>query len=672
MPALHAALDAGASALYLGLKQLNARYGAQNFTVDELRRAVALAHQANAKVFLTLNTDLAQREVALAARCLAVAAECGVDAALVRDPGLLAMRPHFPQLAFHFSTQAGVSSSAGVVAARRLGISRAVLARELSLAEIAAASSVPDMETEVFVQGALCFSCSGRCLLSSWGGGRSGNRGQCASPCRVGWTASTGKEGRFLSMHDLCLADWVSSLAKAGVKSLKIEGRLKSPAWVSRAVSLYRRILDGELRGDSLMAEARALGDYTGRALTDGYLRGDRNQLTGEDLGRGASCSGPAFPPEPKKQTVLDIQVVPGDNHSTLWRFLYGEKELVHRTPPQKIANPKRAVRVAEALERMAQSVPDSLRGATLLDNALDNLLLPRNAVNRAQDELTGFLRNLSRTEDGLPHGVTLPPAVQRLVARNGGAISPENARRLGDKPDRCRVLWQDAATVAAALPNVRLVIQCAPLNETEAVQQGEAALALRSRCDAVALPQICYEGQLDALRALLRAVVSAGLAVEVNSWDTWQLATEAGAVMEAGPGLQVLNALAAAKLQELGCTCVSVACEIDAEQLQDLCAAATTPLSLTIFARPPLMSTRVDLPTELLDKPLEDSRRIVLIPSREGAVTVLRPSRPMDWRGLSNPAVRVAHLVLDLCGLRALPPRDPKPFLFNYDRRLR
>ncbi len=278
--ALEAALQAGADAVYFGLKHLNARRGAANFTPEELPDIVHRVHQAGGKAHLTLNIDIHQRELGLAARTLALAAEAGVDAVLVRDPALLALRPHFPRLDFHFSTQAAVTTSAGVQAAKAMGLSRVVLARELSQAEIAAAAAVPGVETEVFVQGALCFSCSGRCLLSSWGGGRSGNRGACASPCRVPWTNADGQTANPLSMHDLCLLGHLDALRAAGVASLKIEGRLKSPAWVAQAVSLYRHAADKTALPAALQAEADRLGEYTGRMMSSGYFNADRHDLT--------------------------------------------------------------------------------------------------------------------------------------------------------------------------------------------------------------------------------------------------------------------------------------------------------------------------------------------------------------------------------------------------------
>ncbi len=199
--ALEAALASGADAVYFGLVTLNARRRAKNFSQDEFVKAVETVNARGAKAYLTLNIDLAQRELGQAARMLELARQCRADAVLVRDPALLALRAEYGELKFHLSTQTCMTNSAEVAAAGKLGADRAVLAREMTLAEIAAASAVPGVQTEVFVQGALCFSVSGRCLLSSWVGGRSGNRGTCTSPCRVPWTLS--EEG---DRHLLCEA----------------------------------------------------------------------------------------------------------------------------------------------------------------------------------------------------------------------------------------------------------------------------------------------------------------------------------------------------------------------------------------------------------------------------------------------------------------------------------
>jgi len=186
-------------------------------------------------------------------------------------------------------------------------------------------------------------------------------------------------------------------------------------------------------------------------------------------------------------------------------------------------------------------------------------------------------------------------------------------------------------------------------------------------------LPQVMYEGQLEAMRRLLSIVVAAGGRIEVNSWDGLWLAREAKAEFTAGPGLAVLNSIAATRLCELGCKSVYVASEIDRGQLEDLSAKAEVPLSLTVFGRIALMTTRAELPSLFADSEFTDARGITLEPEHVAGVTMLRPKRPMDWRGVRNRSVKVKNLVMDLHGYRSQRvPQEAQPFLFNYDRRLR
>ena len=662
MEALKAGLSAGADAFYLGLKNLNARNGAKNFLPDELREAVQLAHANNGRIYLTLNTAISQRELGLAARSLALAEDCGVDGILISDPAMLAMKEFFPKLKFHFSTQAGVSSSAGVMAAKQLGLTRVVLARELTFEEIRAAAAIKGIETEVFVQGALCFCCSGRCLLSSWGGGRSGNRGSCTSPCRVPWTNADGVEARPMSMRDLSLTDWVDALALAGVDSLKIEGRLKSAAWVSKAVALYRQALDHTESPEAIRQNALSLGDYTGRDLTDGYLRDDRDGLTAVS-GRVASTSSSQIAPVPQKET-LTITVGEDGKQGTIWQFSQGAKSATFRTPPQRIANPRRASTIAEALNAMQATVKSPV-SCTLLQE-LAGKLLPRSAVNNAVEAFGTFLHSLAKEDDGMPRGLELPTKLKSLLATTPSLCSA-NSHPLGDVPTRVRIPWN----AQIALPdNLTQIRECNPNTIEEAEKQAQAVCAVPQAI--ASLPQVIYEHQLAPLKHIIEKLAKAGRTIEVNSWDTWQLANECGAVMEGGPGLAVLNAHAARKLYQLGCQLISVSQEIDMNQLQDLCAAADVPLSITVFGRPALMTTRAKLPTLFANSSFADTRGITLQPEPFGELTILRPTRPFDWRNLRNPAIKAAALVLDLNGYNAVPTPEKQPFLFNYDRRLR
>ncbi len=268
--ALEAAVRAGADAVYLGGKALNARVRAGNFSDEELRDAVAYCHTRGVKVYLTLNTILSDAQLPEAERSLERACAIGIDALILQDPGLISLvRRTAPGMEIHASTQMSVHTRAGLRLLQEMGFSRAVLAREMSEKELRQALC-EQIETEVFVHGALCMCVSGQCYLSAMIGGRSGNRGACAQPCRLPFSAPGGT-GHDLSLKDLSAIEKLPALEKMGVDSFKIEGRMKRPEYVAAAVDACVKSLDGTLStGD--MDALRSIFSRSG--FTDGYLEG--------------------------------------------------------------------------------------------------------------------------------------------------------------------------------------------------------------------------------------------------------------------------------------------------------------------------------------------------------------------------------------------------------------
>ena len=247
--ALRAAVDSGANAVYLGYRAFGARASATNFDGQALEAAVRYAHLYHVRVHVTVNTLVKPDEMPDLRAALGEIAASGADAVIVQDLGVAALvRQEFPSLAMHASTQMAICNAEGARLARQLGFSRVVLARECALADVREVAAT-GIETEVFVHGALCTAVSGRCLMSSMSGGRSGNRGRCAQPCRQGFRMD-GMQGPLLSLRDLCLLDDLPAVCASGVRSLKVEGRLKSPEYVAVATSVYRRALDAVARGD--------------------------------------------------------------------------------------------------------------------------------------------------------------------------------------------------------------------------------------------------------------------------------------------------------------------------------------------------------------------------------------------------------------------------------------
>ena len=536
---LEAALEAGADAVYLGLTTLNARRHARNFSEAELARACELAHAQGRRIHLTLNIDLAQDELSRAARVLELACALHVDAVLVRDPALLALKPHFPELEYHLSTQACIASSADVEAARELGARRVVLAREMTLAEIAAASRVAGVETEVFAQGALCFAVSGRCLLSSWVGGRSGNRGLCTSPCRVPWSVDGRPGGTPFSMNDLSLATRVEELRAAGVSALKIEGRMKNPSWVGATVALLRKAIDRTAAPEQLAREAERRGATPGRRLTSAFLDGRRDELIEPPGQEGPEAAAEASP----ERRTLEV--------------------------------PLRASVAALLHEVDASARPDA-----------------------------------------------------------------------GPAPDRVRLSADQAAAVLERVrPRAGAIVE-----GLDAEGLRRLAAAFPGLCLIASLPAVFFEEERRSVESLVAAAALLGAPVEANTWGGWLLARRAGAQVLAGPGLGILNSLAAFELQRRGVAEATVALEVDASKLEALLSRVRLPCAVVVFARPALMTSRVELPPRLAGAELEDRRAVKLRARRAGSLWEWRPVHPFDLRASLLPRA-TAHTVVDLVG---------------------
>ncbi|MBQ3390021.1 MAG: U32 family peptidase [Firmicutes bacterium] len=285
MEHFEAAAENGADAIYFGGKGFNAREYADNFEPSEMTRAIRYAHRKGVKAYMTLNTLVKQEELESALKQGAEGAEAGVDAFIIQDLGLAALlRKELPEIPLHLSTQGTVYDRAGVKMARELGFKRAVLARELSLEQIRDCAAEPGIETEIFVHGALCMCLSGQCAMSQLIGGRSGNRGQCAQPCRRWYELETeggeplGEAGYLLSPRDLSYLPDLNALVRAGVDSLKIEGRLKTPEYAALTVKTFRKYLDRIAGGGEKAPEARDMERleqvFSRGKFTRGYLYG--------------------------------------------------------------------------------------------------------------------------------------------------------------------------------------------------------------------------------------------------------------------------------------------------------------------------------------------------------------------------------------------------------------
>lgn len=247
--AFYGAINAGADAVYLGGSSFGARAYADNFSVEELLKCIEYAHIFNKKIYLTVNTLVKDREFEALHEFITPLYEAHIDGLIIQDLGVFQyIKNHFPEMELHASTQMTICSEHGAKLLKEMGASRIVPARELSLKELISIKNNVDIEIEAFIHGAMCYCYSGQCLYSSILGGRSGNRGRCAQPCRLPYTVKTGNvqydEAYYLSLKDMCTIESIPDLIQSGIDSFKIEGRMKRPEYAAGVTSIYRKYID--------------------------------------------------------------------------------------------------------------------------------------------------------------------------------------------------------------------------------------------------------------------------------------------------------------------------------------------------------------------------------------------------------------------------------------------
>lgn len=282
---LVAAVQAGANAVYLGGKSFGARHYASNFSMEELKEAIQYCHLRNVSVYVTVNTLIHERELVDLSSYLEELGKIHIDGIIVQDLAVAKIaRKVAPQIEIHGSTQMTVHNAQSAIALEKLGFSRIVLARELTLEEIHTICNSTQLEVEIFVHGALCIAYSGQCLLSSMIGGRSGNRGKCAQPCRLpyqlecnGKKVALPKGNHLLSPKDLNFINYLDQFREIGVASLKIEGRMKSPEYVATVVNSYRNALDKK-------SEEKSSSEKLDKVFNRGYSNGYLQSLSGKTM----------------------------------------------------------------------------------------------------------------------------------------------------------------------------------------------------------------------------------------------------------------------------------------------------------------------------------------------------------------------------------------------------
>ena len=577
--AVIAAVQNGADAIYMGLGNFNARRGAKNFTDEEFERSMRYCRIRGCKVYVTLNTLVNDREIAQAVESARLASQLGADGIIIQDLGLAyAIRQALPDIPLHASTQMSIHNLAGVEAAAEMGMTRAVLARELSLEQIKFITQHASIETEVFVHGALCFCQSGQCYMSALIGRRSGNRGMCAQPCRMQYSLGGRMDDYPMSLKDNCLVDRLRELEDAGVACLKIEGRMMRPEYTAIVTKIYSKALKEHRQPSDEEMETLEKA-FSRQGFTQGYFNGDKKDMFGRRE-------------EPDKDT---------EKLFTLARKGYSEGELrrvpVHFYTVAEKGMPVKAIAFDDDGNRAAAmgGVPEKARGQGLTATYITEQMFktggtPYNCVeNRAQAD-PGLYLPASEIND----------LRRRLVSELSEQRAKPPIRRVGKLPEKPKgkLPTGDPAMIFQVLTEEQLSPELAALKPqylyvpltlmTEKLdllrpfaEQGTIPVAV--------LPRVIADNEAAAVYDMLSRMFDQGVnEALVGNLGHAMLAKKAGMKLRGDFGLNTFNALSMEVIRQAGFISATASFELRLSQIRDMIKPLDT--ELIIYGRIPLM----------------------------------------------------------------------------------
>ena len=589
-----AAVNAGCDAVYLGGSLFNARIGAGNFTLDEIKDALDYGHLRHVKTYVTMNTLLDDGDIPKAVKFASKLYAMGVDALIIQDYGLgYAIHEALPDFELHLSTQATVYSPRGVLAAQELGYKRTVLSRECTLDEIRACAEVG--EVEIFIHGALCICYSGQCQLSRYIGGRSGNKGMCAQPCRLPYTyrdaaGRTALGTNPLSPKDLCLIDDIPGLIEAGAASFKIEGRMKSPEYVATVVSIYRKYIDQYYETGRINVSEKdrtaLLQVFNRDGFTRGYLNGDPGDSlmtrgvpknSGVLVGKISKNSGKSLTAEIRAFEAIkmhDVLEVRSNTGNTSFKVTY-LKEDPKRKGLLTVGDLKDKVFSGDKVYRLiSQDLLD--QAAETIGNPkkvpLDIFLLAKVGQPiklTAKDPETGLSFTVSNPE------ILAQPAMKAALRKEDIL---KQLRKTGDTPfylKEAEILMDENIFAPVSVLNAlrrellngleemitrhyeRSLEGFAPGPAPEGIGYGSYDTVFDVDDKAVILPQVTkgsYDRWLEEnLESLAIKVKAANSAVVINSIAWIRPCADLGVKVIGGPGLNIVNSYAPEALKTLG-----------------------------------------------------------------------------------------------------------------------
>ena len=576
MDALRAAVQNGANAVYLGCGPFNARQSAKNFTPQTLKEAVKYCHIRGVDVHLTLNTLVTDREYAQVADMIRHAASCCVDAFIVQDLGVVQLcRQIAPHIPIHGSTQMTIHSLPGVQFCAAMGLKRVVLSRELSREEIRYICAHSPIEIEVFAHGALCMCYSGQCYMSAMIGGRSGNRGRCAQPCRQSYGYHHW-EGKYpLSLKDNCLVEYLQELEEMGVASIKLEGRMKKAEYVATVTAVYRKALD-EAKVTQPMIDA-LMTAFNRQGFTDGYYthRIDRNMFgiredTKEDPEWLQAARNSYEAGESQLVDVTFRGLVTVDGSSLTVTDPEGRTCQVTGPVPELARNVP--LTGAALAQRIAKTGGTPYRCVEVRTHVDPGLTISAAAVNAMRRDVLNQLTAIRARREEHPIRKAAPVTYQKGQRGLPGLTIQVTSRE----------------QLTPKLVNTEAVMLYVPIHVLMADDNLTHTLARRGRVG-VALPRIVHDGELPKIIHDLSVLSELGIRdVLVGNLGLLIPAREAGMRLHGDFGLNIFNSGSMNLLQALDFASATVSFELTLPQIRDLSKSVNT--ELIGYGRLPLM----------------------------------------------------------------------------------
>ena len=578
MDALRAAVCNGADAVYLGADAFNARRGAKNFTLDELPEAVRYCHVRDVKVHLTLNTLVSDREMRSAAQTISAAARAGVDAFIVQDLGIVSLCKELaPGVALHASTQMSIHSLEGVKKAAEMGISRVVLARELPRENIAFICRNSPVEIEVFVHGALCMCYSGQCYMSAMIGRRSGNRGQCAQPCRMAYGYDRYDEKYPLSLKDNCLVQYLEELDKMGVASIKIEGRMKRPEYVATVTGVYREALNGAKIGDREMKKLRSA--FSRQGFTQGYYL---SRLGKEMFGTHMESE--------KRQLMQEARATYENNEAA--RVPVTFFAVVARGQNVMLAAQDRAGNIG----RVQGNLPEPARTRELTEEELTGRLSKTGGTpyycENVRCKIDSGLSVSAAELNRLRRDVLLQLSAQRARRSDTEIGTYTDIRKFSgtSKPPLMTVSVTKTEQITRNMRRARPAAIYVPISEIMAQPDFYQAVSAEQNIVA-SLPRVVRDDETPALLSQLSALSQLGIKrVLLGNLGQIPLAYSRGLECSGDFGLNLFNSRSMAAIKEQGLVSATASFEMTLPQIRDL--SKPLPTEMIVYGRLPLMLT--------------------------------------------------------------------------------